>query len=156
MKSPIIDIPSLQSLKQRFGYSVLTFLFWVLWIYLWLPLVSLFAWWVGVDLFYQEMIVKGGSQAVVQMVVWFSLVVLLSGVTFLGWAAYNLFRFRNKNRRKAIEAVKMADMAKVFNVSVKQLSKYHHTKCLVIHHDKHGKIEHIGQQIPSPPKMRAV
>lgn len=156
MKPPIIDVPSLQTLRQRFAYSFLTFLFWVLWIYLWLPLVSLLAWWIGVDLFYQEMIVQYGYQSVLKLARWFSLVVLLAGVLILGWASYNLLRFGKKDRRKAIDVVKKVDMAKAFKIDVKQLGKYHRTKCMIIHHDKRGKIDRIERQEPALPKKRAV
>ena len=92
----IIDDPGLQKLRHRYAYSAVTLTFWVIWIYLWLPLISFLSWVVGLNLFYKEMIVQNGYQLFFGLVGWYVLVVLIIGSILLGWAGYNLFRFRGK------------------------------------------------------------
>src|ERR1017187_7341901 len=48
MKDFIIDRPSLQTARQRLIYGSVTLGFWVLWIYLWLPIVGLIGWALGI------------------------------------------------------------------------------------------------------------
>ena len=143
MKSLIIDEPSLQTLKQRFAYSLMTFIFWAFWIYLWLPVISLVAWLGGIHLFYQEMIVQGGAQAFFGLVRFYALVILSMGIVFLSWAGYNLARFRGKGRRKSAEGADKADIARFFSVEVDQLNKWHKAKRLIVYHNKEGEIDRV-------------
>lgn len=142
----IINKPSLQTLRQRFGYSFLTVLFWMFWFYLWLPLISIVAWLVGIEIFYQEMIVAGGHRAFFELVGFYSQVVLSITVVFLGWAGYNLFRFRGKKRRKGSKVIEMTEIAGRFSVDAGQLMTWRRAKRLVIHHDAHGTITRVDQE----------
>lgn len=146
VRPPIINQPRLQKLRQRFFYSTLTFVFWAIWLYLWLPLISLLAWFVGINLFYQEMMVQGGYQAFFNLVGWYALVVLIIGSALLGWAGYNLFRFRGKDRRKSAENADKTDIARQFAVNIDQLNKWHRAKRLIIHHDEEGNIDRVHIQ----------
>jgi biofilm PGA synthesis protein PgaD len=143
MNSLIIDEPSLQTLKQRFAYSLVTFLFWTVWIYLWLPVISLVAWLAGFHLFYQEMIVQNGAQLFFDLVTFYGLTILSIGIVFLSWAWYNLARFRGKERRKSAKGVEKADLARLFSVEVDQLGKWHKAKRLIIYHDEEGEIDRV-------------
>ncbi len=149
MKSPIIENPSLQTLRQRFTSSFLTFLFWVFWIYLWLPLVSLLAWGVGVDLFYQELIAESGYKTILKMMFWYIIAISTTAVIFIAWAVYNLFRFRKKDRRKEAKVVGTIDLAHYFKIDERQVKKFQKSKYLVIHHDEEGNIKSIENQNPN-------
>jgi biofilm PGA synthesis protein PgaD len=140
---PIINQPRLQTLRQRYAYSALTFVFWAIWLYLWLPLISLLAWFIGIRLFHDEMIVHRGYQAFFNLVGWYALVVLIIGSTLLGWAGYNLFRFRGKERRKSAGSSDKNDIAQQFAVQIDQLQKWHRAKRLTIHHTEEGHIERV-------------
>ena len=99
MNPHIIQRPDLQTLRQRFGNSFLTFLFWLIWFYLWIPLLSLVAWAFGVDLFHDEMIVREGLQALIELLGLYFLVIFLISATLGTWALVNLCRFRVNERR---------------------------------------------------------
>ena len=146
MRSLIINAPGLQTMRQRFASSFVTLIFWGVWIYLWLPLVSLLAWMVGIDLFYQQMIVQSGYQSVFELVGWFALVILFMAVTLLGWARYNQFLFRGKDRRKNVKAVEIVEIADRFQVNVFQLREWRRSKRLTIHLNDHCRIDHIDKQ----------
>ena len=143
MSDLIINQPGLQKLRQRFASSLLTFLFWVIWIYLWLPLFSLFAWLLGVDLFYDQMIVRSGYEALVDVIAWYLLVILIIAITLLGWAGYNLFRFRNKNRRRGSPQVGHSEIANHFGIDAEHLAQWHSARHIVICHDEHGNISNV-------------
>lgn len=142
MSSLIINEPRLQRLKQRYAYSLVTLIFWAIWLYLLLPLFSLLAWLVGIRLFYQEMIAEKGYRSFFDLVGGYALVVLVIAAFFLGWAGYNLFRFRGKERRKSVGSVDKTDIARQFAVEVDQLNKWHRAKRLTIYHTAQG---HIGR-----------
>ncbi|HEV8078806.1 MAG TPA: poly-beta-1,6-N-acetyl-D-glucosamine biosynthesis protein PgaD, partial [Marinobacter sp.] len=55
MKTPlIIERPELQTPTRKTLSSVITFLAWTLWIYLWLPLLSIIAWGAGIQMLIVE------------------------------------------------------------------------------------------------------
>lgn len=143
MNELIINQPGLRTLRQRFADSFLTFLFWVIWIYLWLPLISLVAWWAGFHLFYEEMILQSGYLALSDLVSWYGMIILSIAIIFLSWAGYNRLRFRGKERRKRAGTVRKADIARQFEVEVGQIDRWHRAKRLTIHHNENGRIDHV-------------
>lgn len=154
---PIIHQPRLQTLKQRFGYSLVTFIFWTIWLYLWLPLISLLAWFIGIRLFHDEMIAQRGYEGFFNLVGWYSLVVLIIGGALLGWGGYNLYRFRGKERRKSTGSSDKNEIAEQFAVDVDQLQKWHRAKQLTIHHTEEGHIEqvHVHRHLIAVERERA-
>ena len=95
----IINEPDLKSMPIIFGEGILTVLFWGLWFYLWLPLISALAWLFGFRLFYSYFVALGGFEGFIrQLNVFCSGVVLSSGMLAL-WSFYNLKRYGSYNRR---------------------------------------------------------
>jgi len=140
MTELIISQPSLQTLRQRFASSILTFLFWAFWIYLWLPLVSLLAWLFGIDLFYEQLIVQSSYNDLIHIASWYLFVILMITVSLISWSVYNLFRFRNKDRRRHTVQVGLSEIAAHFSVDDQQLAHWHDAKRIVIRHDEQGNI----------------
>ena len=136
----IIERPDLQSPLQRATSGGLTFIFWVIWLYLWLPLVSLVAWLAGIEVFREHMIISGGYEALLDIIVWYLLIIFLLGISLISWARYNLVRFRNKGRRKAPISVDRETLARDFHIDALQLAQWQGAKDLIIHHDKQGRI----------------
>lgn len=143
MKSLVINRPDLQKMRNRYGYGLVTFIFWVLWFYLWLPLISLAAWSMGFNLFYDEMVVAGGFNALLDLLVFYLLVILLISLTLGVWAIVSLFRFRGKNRRREREVVNDEALASFFNVESENLSKWRSSKRMVISHGEDATIKNI-------------
>ena len=52
MRPLIIERPELQSIVQRYGYVSVTVVCWFLWLYLFVPLLSLGGWFLGGSLVY--------------------------------------------------------------------------------------------------------
>jgi len=143
MNPLIINEPGLLTLRHRFTNSFLTLLFWVFWIYLWLPVISLVAWWAGFHLFYEEMIARKGYESFFDLVGWYGMVVLSIAIVFLSWAGYNLLRFRGKERRKRAGSVRRADVARQFGVQADEIDRWHGAKRLTVYHNEKGLIDRV-------------
>ena len=149
MKRIIINRPELQSPLQRLTTRGITFVFWVLWIYLWLPLISLVAWWVGIQLFREHMLDNDGYKVLFNDMHQYAVVIAIIAVVLIGWARYNLVRFRDKGSRRSSMPVDLATQAQTFKVEPQQLGEWRRAKRLIIHHDKQGDIIKVETGMPS-------
>jgi biofilm PGA synthesis protein PgaD len=96
----------------------LTTLFWLAWIYLIMPLVSLLLWGLGVRLFVNEMFVRGGYEALIGELGNYSLVVLAMLVVTLIWVYWNLRRYgRHEMRTQQPAPVSLAEITKTTGLS---------------------------------------
>lgn len=160
MKRIIINRPELQSPLQRVTTRGITLVFWIVWIYLWLPLISLVAWWVGIQLFREHMLDNNGYQALFSDMHQYALTIALIAVVLIGWARYNLLRFRDKGTRKTSKHVDLATQAQHFKLEAQQLRDWQAAKRLVIHHDGQGNITDVETATPTgapedPPRVGA-
>jgi biofilm PGA synthesis protein PgaD len=90
----------LQSTKWRRATEfTITTLFWFAWLYLIMPFVSLLLWALGVRLFVDEMIVRGGYEALIAELGHYSLVVLVMLVATLVWVYWNVRRYGGHEKR---------------------------------------------------------
>lgn len=149
MKRMIINRPELQSPLQRVTSRGITFFFWVAWIYLWLPLISLVAWLVGIRLFREHMLDNDGYQALFSDLHAYALTISAITAVLIGWARYNLLRFRDKESRKATMHVDLAAQAQAFKLDPEQLHLWQTAKRLVIHHGPQDDITGVETDSPS-------
>lgn len=141
----IIESPDLQTLWMKYSYSVLTLMFWVLWIYLWIPFVSLVAWLMGFHFFYEHMITLGGYKGFLRLLSWYSIGVALMSGTLIGWARYNLYRFRGREKRKSAPPVTLEDTARFFQIDEEGLAQCRLEKTTVVLYDEDGKLRLTGE-----------
>lgn len=85
--SLIIELPHLQSLRQRLGSWVVAIGCWVLWIYFLIPLVSLSGWLMGVRKFSAEVRWFGGYKSLIELLQMYGLTILAILVAWLLWTA---------------------------------------------------------------------
>ena len=146
MKDLIIDAPSMQSLWQRFSSVIVTFVFWVVWFFIWIPLATAFAWYLGFDLIYFEMFEMDGYKALIDEIYRFIGVVSLLGGSLAIWAAYNYFRFRGKQRRATQAQVSSKEMAEFFGVKEAELNENKQAKLVSVSFDNVGNIVRMTRQ----------
>lgn len=139
----IIENPELQTPRQRYAFAAMTLAFWILWFYLWIPAVSLLAWLFGAERFYQEMIIKSGLSALIEVLSIYSAIVLGMGIVLTGWAWYNQLRFRGRDKRRSSAIVSPAEVGSFFAVRPEQFDLARYAKHVVIEHDEHGQIKDI-------------
>jgi biofilm PGA synthesis protein PgaD len=143
LKSPLIERPDLQSARQRTLYGALTLAFWGFWIYLWLPVLALLAWALGVQQAYKYMVVLGGYLEVIRVVGLYSLVVFLLGGGLVLWANYNIFRFSGAEQRISALVVSPEEIGRHFGQDPESVARWQTEKLLTITHDQAGRLVEV-------------
>lgn len=114
--SSIIHKPRSQPALQRGFFSIVTFFFWMAYAYLWLPLLTLVLWLLGVRTAVFELYLRE-HQVEPFLLISLPLLAVASAVLLIAWAEYNRYRFRDKDRRSAHPDVGPRDIAMAFGSS---------------------------------------
>ena len=138
-ESIIIESPELQTARQRSLFAVLTGVLWAAWSYLWLPLVSLIEWLLGLPSNYQSFVLHGYS-ALQEVLPLYCGVITLMGGSLVAWATYNFIRFRGSERRSARSAVDLDTLADFHAVQPTALARWQEARLLAFDHDESGSI----------------
>jgi len=139
----IINRPELKSRALRLGEGFVTVIFWGFWFYLWLPLVSVFAWMIGFRILYVHMIELGGFNGFLQQLhVFTSSIALLSGALAC-WSFYNLKRYGGLQRRNHTLLTDMEQMERDFSLTENELGAIQSAGNIVITFDKDHKMREI-------------
>ncbi len=99
----IIERPELQTAVQRVGGVSLTLICWAIWVYLVVPLLSLFAWVVGAHTVHTVMLQNLGVDDLLQKASYYGAGILALVTVYMTWAVVSFFRYRNMSRRSAPE-----------------------------------------------------
>jgi biofilm PGA synthesis protein PgaD len=125
-----------QSGLQRAAEFTLTTLFWMAWLYLIMPLVSLLLWMVGIQLFVEEMITRGGLQALIEELLQYGLVVLGMLVATLLWVNWNLRHYGGHNKRThQPQPVSLDEIVTDTGLSLAEIIEIRKTRSLLITFD---------------------
>lgn len=137
----IIEDPKLQSTGKKVLYGSLTLLFWAVWIYLWLPLVTLAGWYFGVRRFVDVMIVEQGIHTLHAVIAFYVATIAIMGGLLIGWATYNRIRFRGRERRQASPVEpSSARLARALGRRESTVLQWQHQKALRVAHRGDGSI----------------
>lgn len=139
----IIERPDLQSWQQRFVSRTLTLVFWGVWVYLWLPVITLVGWLAGLQRFHFHMIVLEGYQGFLGLLAIYAVIILAMAGTLIGWAKYNHLRFRGVERRRARPSVSVEALARHVANPVDEIHRWRGAQIAVVHHDTHGGIRSV-------------
>jgi biofilm PGA synthesis protein PgaD len=143
----IFDRPELQARRHRWVYSTLTLVAWVVWMYLWLPLITILAWYFGVRTFLREVIIpEPGTLFTLVMIYLF--VVIVMGALLITWSRYNLSRFGGKDRRRSPESVPDREVEEWFDLAHGTLAKFRSSARLVVEHGDLGEV--LSVRVPEP------
>ena len=143
LKSPIIERADLQTLRQRTVFGALTFVFWIFWAYLWLPLLALIAWAIGLEQAYEYMFVLGGYKDVVGLLGIYTLIILLMGGSLVAWAAYNILRYGKRAKRSSSEPPALDEVARHFGLGPQAVAGWRKAQRLSVSHDDKGGIARV-------------
>jgi biofilm PGA synthesis protein PgaD len=114
----IISHPERQSGAQHTMFSALTLSVWVLWLYLWLPLITTILWMVGIRWAYIQ-VFRGSRGVSLWVIVW----ILIATAVILGcWSSYNRLRFAKKTQRRQVQALAKSSIGVSFGISGATLS----------------------------------
>jgi biofilm PGA synthesis protein PgaD len=145
-KPLIFEMPERLSYPRRLAYGSLTLIFWIGWVYLWLPLITLLGWMGGISLFREHIGVRQGWLAFLDNLPAYSLVAFMLAGTLLFWAVTNWVRFSGREARKAVSQIPLQEQANALGVDVNDLAQWQHKKRMIVHHDDDGRITIVDGQ----------
>lgn len=144
----LIENPNAQYKLVSHAWSVITLMFWFLYIYLWLPLISLGAWWLGYSFFEQNMITIGGLVGFEKLIGLYLGVIIVLGSCLVLWAKLQQFRFQGKDKRKRnnVKNVSNQDLATYFNVPKTLIEQMQLSKIVTVHFGHEGNITKLKSE----------
>ena len=107
----IIERPDLQTFPQRWGYRSVTMLCWLLWLYLFVPVISFIAWVAGLSFAYRILLQDLEVSELWAMVQGYAIGIGVFAGVYLLWAFYSYMRFRNVERRQTAPIVDLQTLA---------------------------------------------
>lgn len=141
-----IDQPDLQHWSQRGVFGLIAIAGLTLWTYLFVPLLSLLAWWFGWYRF-DHYIVQDYQHGFTQSITVMIAVVMMMGLVLLGWASYNILRFYNNERRNHVPNIKSHEVANFYEIEPEQVQQAKQAQLNVFHYDRQGKIINISSHL---------
>jgi biofilm PGA synthesis protein PgaD len=143
----IIERPDLQSWPQRVVSTALTSVFWLVWVALWLPLITFAGWFLFGWNFRVEMIELGGFDGFFGLLKVYGVVIVILAATLLTWAKYNHLRFRGIDRRRAFPAVTTAMLAEYAGRDEATVDAWRELHGMIVEHDQTGRVTNVS---PAP------
>jgi biofilm PGA synthesis protein PgaD len=133
----IINRPERQKPMQRVLFTLITMIAWTLWVSLWLPLITLVAWLLGL----QDVYVKLGLDHPFRAANDLGLVLQVAVVAAFSlgtWAFYNRMRFGGKQKRRANRFVELAEMAPALDASIATALQLRSRRRTLVHFNEQG------------------
>jgi biofilm PGA synthesis protein PgaD len=148
LKQPIIERPDLQTRGQRTVTGALTVAFWALWIYLWVPLLALLAWALGIQQAYKYMIALQGYHLLGHVLAIYAAVILVLGSILLAWAGYNIHRFGGRaDKRSGRARVTEADIGRDLGQDERQIGHWQRARLLLVRYDDAGRLADVHRLV---------
>lgn len=138
-----IHAPHLLSHRRRFGDAIVTGLMWILYSYLWAPLISLLAWLLGFEFAYDVMVRAGGVSALKEVLWWYGIVLASIFVTVAVWSAINRRRFAGNDRRHSAQGINDTELADYFALQQQELQSMRSANIMNLSFDVSGNIEQV-------------
>jgi len=139
----IIEAEHNLTLTQRLVSMSLTTLLWLFWMYLWMPLISLIGWYFGIELIYDQMVLREGWYSLVKLLLVYVLIVSVLSGLLLAWARINYYRFAGRERRQRATGLSLAALAGDFGLSRATVDAGQASRIAVVYHDETGMISAI-------------
>ncbi|MFQ5548993.1 MAG: poly-beta-1,6-N-acetyl-D-glucosamine biosynthesis protein PgaD [Woeseia sp.] len=138
-----IDTPHLLSRRRRLSDAIATGIMWMLYSYLWVPLISLAAWLLGFEFAYDVMVRAGGISALKDVLWWYGFVLACIVMVVAAWSAVNRYRFAAYERRQSGKIVTDAELAEHFSLEREDLQTMRSARIATVRLDAAGTIERV-------------
>lgn len=136
----IIEDTQLQSKTVKSVWLSVTLFLWFIYMYLWLPLISLAAWWLGYTTFFHHMIELNGMTGFKHLLANYLICIVLLCGFLIAWANLEQLRFKNKTRRRKAEPLKNDAVAKHFKVDASTLTHMQTAKTVTVEFNAQGEM----------------
>lgn len=143
----IISVPQRQSLAQRSLYASLTAFAWLAWISLWMPLITLAAWCLGVDQAYAQVVLASTQDGAEALAGLMRAAVACAVLLFL-WSVYNQLRYGGRDRRRAVTEACPQAIADFFGAAPAVSQRLRSARRTILHVDPSGRP--VRAVIPPP------
>lgn len=148
----IIERPDLQTAAQKIGKVSVTLVCWVIWLYLFVPLISLAAWAVGATITYDVIVVQLSMQTALERAATYGHIVLVLALIFISWALYNYLRWRGVDRRSSPEPVNLTELSETFSLPVERVKELQAAKVVTLTEaELSGMFDRSGEEPQQPP-----
>ena len=139
----IIDKPNLKNLLRNITELSFTSIMWAVWLYLFLPLLNILIWFLGIRYFYVEVIKLAGYRELLNLLFKAGWVILAVFLILRLWGYYNYRRFGRRERRKSLPPDGREKMVAYFQVPLEKIEDIQSSKELVwpIQHDLKQDVE---------------
>ena len=138
-----INVPELLSPRRRLSDAFVTGLMWLVYSYLWAPLISLVAWILGFEFAYDVMIRSGGIHGLKNVLSWYGLMLGCIIIVVTCWSFVNRLRYSGRERRKAVAVVDDHALGETFGVELSELRKLRRAQVACLSLDADGGIRQI-------------
>jgi len=140
MSKLVINNPGGAHWMQRLSQRGLTFIFWVVFGLLFRPILTLLAWLLGGHFFSEAMVENHGYLLLLDKLWFYLLVIVVISALLIGWASYNLLRFRNNERRnRQPDPVDVTAQAALYGLDQLQVSQLQQQRRMVVEIDDQGR-----------------
>lgn len=136
----ILNMPDLVARHTKIGSSIFTILFWAIFVYLWMPVITVIAWMAGLYHSYGEMTYMNEIDDLKHLALVYAMIVVALGGSLLLWALHEYLRFRKVNRRREPIAVNNHEMAAFINIHEDEITAGQNARRLVVQHSANGKV----------------
>ena len=140
-----IDVPELMTRREQLRDTFATGFMWALYVYLWLPLISLLAWVMGFEFAYDVMVRAGGAAHLRTGLYWYGVAIASIFVIFGIWSVSNRMRFAGHDRREHLERVTDETFIDYFGISPDDLTLLRNGRALTLEFDAAGAIGEIAE-----------
>jgi biofilm PGA synthesis protein PgaD len=134
-----INAPELLTGPERRRDTIFTAVMWAIYLYLWVPLASLFAWLLGFEFAYDIMIRSGGAQDLSGVLIIYGVIVLAIFAMVAFWSLGNLLRYGKLHRRHATGDLSPERMAEYFKIDPEAVEALRSTQSVSIVFDTEGR-----------------
>lgn len=122
---------------SRTLWGAVTLLCWAAYFFLWLPLVTLLLWLLGVRQSYIELYLRK-NEIDPFLLTFLPILALIAGLSLILWAEYNRARFSGDDRREPMDSVSHNKIAIELGATTEVTRRIRDEKCCVLHMDDHA------------------
>lgn len=142
-----IDRPDYVKRKSA-GYGLMA-AGWMLWMWLFMPLLTLLFWWLEGNTIYVQTIEYVRPQTSLSLMKLIFCISVLIGCLFI-WASYNWVRFHGEDRRQPADDAQDEELAQGFSVSTHDIELMRNGKNIVLYYSGDGHLSHYDIQSLNP------
>ena len=147
----IINARKLLTRRARRRDRLLTMVLWGLYVYLWLPLISLAAWFFGLRFAYTLVERAGGPESLLNLLYWFGVFLLVISATIIGWSALQRARFAGNERRTSTPTLSAEDELSFWQISQAELDLLRNENQLLVEFDEQAQLSRVQlRKSPEP------